>query len=246
MLTIGSVRAVFLGSSAAAALREPLSAIHIYRKHPKYGTMYLNWTVASLRDNDVLMIQNHDEFFEAANDGTVQAFRPREEEEEDDTAENGNIAATDQVPNTLKRRIWLLVADPYSSRCVHTQQLPWLACGEHLPQQTSTMPASLPPGLQRTAHPCCRAAMAITYFIALCILLSAGILLAESLPRYKDTQTYEHMQTAGTFFNIIFTLEFLVRIATCQDYRAYMKDMHNWIDVLALFPFYVEQVCLRS
>ena len=108
------MHAVFL-ESAASALREPLSAVHIFRKHPKSGVLYLNWTVSALVDNDVLMIQNHDEFFEAANWGANQAFETGPDKAESAAAEEEEADLAIEVA-TFRRKLWLLFSDPYSSR----------------------------------------------------------------------------------------------------------------------------------
>ena len=88
----------------------------------------------------------------------------------------------------------------------------------------------------------CRLALAITWFVTSCILVSTAFLLAESLPRYKDTHVYTDIQTSLSFLNAIFAVEFVARLATCPDYRAYVRDVNNWIDMLALVPFYIDAV----
>jgi hypothetical protein len=59
------------------SLSEPLSVKYIFRKHPVHGLFYQNWNAMDLQDGDVLMVQHHDEFFTAANDGARQCSRLR-------------------------------------------------------------------------------------------------------------------------------------------------------------------------
>jgi hypothetical protein len=106
--------AVFLGHRATA-LDNPLSAVHVYRKHPDYGVFYLNWTVSSLLDGDVLMVRNHDDLFTAANACANQVFKvaPIEAFLNQEVLEKKE-ALTD---NLWRHRLWTVVSDPSSGWC---------------------------------------------------------------------------------------------------------------------------------
>ena len=45
---------------------------------------------------------------------------------------------------------------------------------------------------------------------------------------------------------LVFTLEFLCRVGTCPSLRAFVGDLLNWIDLLAIVPFYIEQALQSS
>ncbi|CAF0893519.1 unnamed protein product [Adineta ricciae] len=103
------------------------------------------------------------------------------------------------------------------------------------------------------------------------ILLSAVGLAVETLPVYHRTTTdqcqYEadgfSVNTNGTLkgyqcqhiftspFYIIqaicigfFTLEFLLRLVSCPSYLQFLKSILNWIDILAIVPFYIRLIII--
>jgi hypothetical protein len=45
---------------------------------------------------------------------------------------------------------------------------------------------------------------------------------------------------------VFFTAELTVRFIVCPSKGKFMKDFANWIDLLAILPFYLEQVCTRA
>ncbi|XP_023336409.1 potassium voltage-gated channel protein Shab [Eurytemora carolleeae] len=77
-----------------------------------------------------------------------------------------------------------------------------------------------------------------------CIFISTVILTLETLPYFQEHED----QTLGEFsvFAMIeavymswFTLEFLVRLVCCPSKVDFLKKTMNWIDLLAIIPYYV-------
>ena len=78
----------------------------------------------------------------------------------------------------------------------------------------------------------------------LCIILSTVVLTLNTLPYFQN----EEKQIIGDFwiFSIIemvymtwFTIEFIVRLVTCPDKLAFVRRLMNWIDLLAIIPYFV-------
>eukprot|EP00297_Palpitomonas_bilix_P000084 CAMPEP_0113887464 /NCGR_PEP_ID=MMETSP0780_2-20120614/12229_1 /TAXON_ID=652834 /ORGANISM="Palpitomonas bilix" /LENGTH=895 /DNA_ID=CAMNT_0000876001 /DNA_START=242 /DNA_END=2929 /DNA_ORIENTATION=+ /assembly_acc=CAM_ASM_000599 len=82
------------------------------------------------------------------------------------------------------------------------------------------------------------AAMIIGWVILVLILLSSIAMVVESMPEYRQNKL--------PFFIIdcvcilVFTLEFVLRFATCPSKKVFVKDVMNIIDFLAIVPFYVD------
>lgn len=106
----------------------------------------------------------------------------------------------------------------------------------HVPQRASATFLPLP----------CRTALLWTCFVAACIVLSTVILVAQSLPRYTNTSVQHKLNTVGMVLNVIFTVELFLRAVSWPSYRTYLTDVHNWIDVMALVPVYIEWVRATS
>ena len=85
-----------------------------------------------------------------------------------------------------------------------------------------------------------RAAVVISAVVYALIFLSVAIFVIESLPQYQGNNS--------TFYVIeaicigVFTLELLIRMASCASGKAFAKDAYNWIDICAVLPFYLDSV----
>ena len=59
-------------------------------------------------------------------------------------------------------------------------------------------------------------------------------------------QNFDHEQRNVVLYSLEiasicwFTIEFLVRLVTSPDKKTFFKTMQTWVDVLAIFPFYLE------
>ena len=40
---------------------------------------------------------------------------------------------------------------------------------------------------------------------------------------------------------VVFTIEFVGRVLSCPDLRKFVGDFLNWIDLMAIVPFYIEE-----
>ena len=78
----------------------------------------------------------------------------------------------------------------------------------------------------------------------LCIIISTVVLTLNTLPYFQD----EHKQIIGDFwiFSVIemaymtwFSIEFFVRLITSPNKLAFIKKIMNWIDLLAIIPYFV-------
>ena len=77
-----------------------------------------------------------------------------------------------------------------------------------------------------------------------CIFISTIILTLDTLPYFKEHES----QIDGEFaaFVIIeavymayFTVEFIIRLITCPSKRDFLRRSMNWIDLLAIVPYFV-------
>ena len=55
----------------------------------------------------------------------------------------------------------------------------------------------------------------------------------------KERDVVYSLETASICW---FTVEFLIRLVTCPDKKAFLKTMQTWVDVLAILPFYLDLV----
>ena len=84
----------------------------------------------------------------------------------------------------------------------------------------------------------------IAVFSVLCIVVSTVILTLNTLPAFQNNTE----KIVGDFwiFAIIemvymswFTIEFCVRLISCPDKVKFFKKLMNWIDLLAIIPYFV-------
>ena len=76
-----------------------------------------------------------------------------------------------------------------------------------------------------------------------CIFISTVILTLETLPYFQEHEN----KIAGEFapfmiieaiYMVYFTLEFLIRLISCPSKIKFLKSWMNWIDLLAIVPYY--------
>jgi hypothetical protein len=85
-----------------------------------------------------------------------------------------------------------------------------------------------------------------TCIVAACIVMSTLVEIAQSLPRYKNTNVLAKLNIMAMVFNAIFTVELFLRAVSYPSYRTCWTDVHNWIDVAALVPVFIEWVRATS
>lgn len=86
-----------------------------------------------------------------------------------------------------------------------------------------------------------RLAQAITYFTFLLILLSNIMFVVETLPSMNQNPDYAPMfQYVEAVCVIWFTIEFVCRLLSCPRYASFCRDLLNWVDLLAVLPWYAE------
>ncbi len=78
------------------------------------------------------------------------------------------------------------------------------------------------------------------------ILISITLFCLETFPDFKS---YNEMHAFENPFFIIetvcviwFTLELILRFASCPDKGSFMRDLLNWFDLLAILPYFVENI----
>lgn len=113
--------AVYLGETATQ-FTEPLSAAHIFRKHPLHGVLYQNWTCNMLTDGDVLVVRHHSRFFAAANVGANTFFQHVTDSVV--AAPQLPISHTEESAPRWRSQVWIFFSDSSSSRYV----IPTLVC----------------------------------------------------------------------------------------------------------------------
>jgi len=78
----------------------------------------------------------------------------------------------------------------------------------------------------------------INVFIMGCIVLSALVMVIESIPgiHKKNTQYWEAIES---FFVVAFSTEFLMRVFGTPSQRQFWTSGMNWIDLLSILPWYL-------
>jgi hypothetical protein len=83
-------------------------------------------------------------------------------------------------------------------------------------------------------HILCRAALAWTIFIQICILMSTAILIIQSLYGMHENQLLKKLEKAEVCINIILAVELIMRAGTCPTFWKLAVDVQTWLDTLAL------------
>lgn len=84
------------------------------------------------------------------------------------------------------------------------------------------------------------------------ILISIILLVVESIPSVgeyfnnKDFTSYYILYAIEVIVNTFFTLDLLLKLATWPGIRFFLKDILNWLDLLAVLPFYIELIMMLS
>lgn len=104
-----------------------------------------------------------------------------------------------------------------------------------------------------------RAASAMAIFSSAMVIVSIVLLCINTLPEVrvfneningtsKINDVGEDNPTIAIFEVIClvwFTLEYVIRTTTCPSYPEYFKTILNWIDLLAILPFYIRLVIMQ-
>ncbi|PNH05881.1 Potassium voltage-gated channel subfamily A member 3 [Tetrabaena socialis] len=87
-----------------------------------------------------------------------------------------------------------------------------------------------------------RLAFGLSMFVLAVILLNTGTFCVESVPRWENTPLYDRLVIVDYVCLGVFTLEFVLRLATCNSLTRFSMGLMNWVDLLAIAPFYVELI----
>eukprot|EP01083_Nonionella_stella_P023400 64733_1 len=89
----------------------------------------------------------------------------------------------------------------------------------------------------------------IAYILSIsimCMILVSGVaFLIETIPG-NSIYDNQSMKLLEYFFVICFTIEYLCRLCSCPDKKAFMLSFLNSIDLLAFLPFYIEFVMRKQ
>ena len=85
-----------------------------------------------------------------------------------------------------------------------------------------------------------RAAQIIAIWIMFLIFVSGTAFVAETMPEYShvDPMIWLTIERVCVAF---FTIEYVVRLFSCPHLVPFLKDSLNFIDLLAIVPFYIEE-----
>ena len=76
-----------------------------------------------------------------------------------------------------------------------------------------------------------------------CIFISTIILTLETLPYFQDHENKIHGEFAPfmiieAIYMAYFTFEFIIRLISCPSKFDFLKNTMNWIDLLAIVPYF--------
>eukprot|EP00756_Hemistasia_phaeocysticola_P005040 Hpha_TRINITY_DN13147_c0_g1::TRINITY_DN13147_c0_g1_i1::g.113777::m.113777 len=85
------------------------------------------------------------------------------------------------------------------------------------------------------------ASTGIAILILFLILVSVAVFMIASLPRFegRSSPALDGLEMGCV---MVFTIEFTARFATTPDRHGFITDIHNWIDIAAVLPFWIEAV----
>ena len=97
---------------------------------------------------------------------------------------------------------------------------------------------SFPSDISITAE---RISFGVAIVMVLIILLSCLTVIVESYPQYVTQPTPIWVDVSEVVSVVIFTYDLILRFITCPDKEEFVTDLLNWIDLVAVLPFYIEQ-----
>jgi len=91
-----------------------------------------------------------------------------------------------------------------------------------------------------------RLAYGISVFIMSLIVLSVVTFILESLPQFYLNGGHPVFSAIELVCIVVFTIEFLVRFSTSPNLGKFVREPLNIVDLVAIVPFYVEQMAGSS
>lgn len=87
-----------------------------------------------------------------------------------------------------------------------------------------------------------RLAMAISLLILLLIMIGSVTFCMETMSQFQDEneEPLPSLEYIELFSIGVFTIELTVKLASCPSFKEFFSSYLNWIDVVAVLPFYVE------
>ncbi len=87
-----------------------------------------------------------------------------------------------------------------------------------------------------------KAAKWISRISIVIILASIIVFMLESVPEFRGEDALPELGwfSFESFFSIVFTLEFVLRLVAAPKKGVFWKDALNWMDLIAIVPFYLE------
>lgn len=81
--------------------------------------------------------------------------------------------------------------------------------------------------------------------LLIAILLSVVVVLLDSVHSLRD-HFWPYLRIAEWFFTILFTVEYIARIATARDWKRYVTSFYGVVDLLAIAPMYLSLVFVTA